>query len=541
MSAVAPRLAALLLAALLVLGWWLPNRPVDVGMDAAPGEKFASLSFAAYRPWESPLTDTFPTEAEADEDMARLARQANAARSYAAIEGAFDTAALAQRHRVKLWQGIWLGTDRAKNELEIARGIALAQKYPDTITRVIVGNEVLLRRDLPVTELIAAIDRVRAAVKQPVAYADVWEFWKQFPQVAPHVDVMLIHLLPYWEDVPTGIDAAVDHVHQVYKDMRALFPGKTIAIGETGWPSRGRQRADAVPSRVNEARFLRAFLALSRAEHFDYNFIEAFDQTWKYASEGIVGANWGIFDADRVEKIPLRGPIEEDPHWRRHALIGVLAGLALMELALRTRAPPCAGALSLVVIGMTLGGALSLAAAGLDGTLYDRHLMIAGTVNLPAQALLAALLVLHLNGRLPARGRTGAETTTALRRVLRGGGPPPAETWLGDILFLFLWSAVVLQALLVFDARYREFPVSSFAVPLVATAVLAWRSWPVRIGLREEAAAGLLLASGAIASMIEEGRLNAQSLAWNACALLFALPTLSAVWRGRKAERTARP
>lgn len=536
MSAVAPRLAALLLAALLGLAWCVANRPVDVGMDAAPGEKFASLSFAAYRPWESPLTDTFPTEAEADEDMARVARQATAARSYAAIEGAFDTAALAQRHGVKLWQGIWLGTDRAKNELEIARGVALAQKYPDTITRVVVGNEVLLRRDLPVAELIAALDRVRAAVKQPVAYADVWEFWKQFPQVAPHVDVMLIHLLPYWEDTPTGIDRAVDHVHQIYRDMRALFPGKTIAIGETGWPSRGRQRADARPSRVNEARFLRAFLALSRAEHFDYNFIEAFDQTWKYASEGIVGANWGIFDADRGEKIPLRGPIEEDPHWRRHALIGILAGLLLTELALRTRRPNGRGPVILATTAMALGGALSLAAAGLDGTLYDRHLLLAGIVNLPAQTLLAILLLLDLNGRLPAAARTGAETTRALRALLRGNAPPPAAAWLADTQFLFLWTASTLEALLLFDGRYREFPVSSFAVPLIVAACATPACRRPRHATREDIALTLLLPLAALASAIQEGPLNTQCLTWTACTLLLTAPqALRLLPRGRRA------
>ena len=65
----------------------------------------------------------------------------------------------------------------------MAAGIALANRYPDTIDRVIVGNEVLLRRDLPVEELIADIDAVRQAVKQPVTYADVWEFWREFPKL----------------------------------------------------------------------------------------------------------------------------------------------------------------------------------------------------------------------------------------------------------------------------------------------------------------------------------------------------------------------
>ena len=74
------------------------------------------------------------------------------------------------------------------------------------------------------------------------------------------------------------------HIRTIYRQMAALFPGKPIAIGETGWPSRGRWRKDAAPSRVNQAVFLRRFIALAAAEEFDYNLIEAFDQVWKYKS-----------------------------------------------------------------------------------------------------------------------------------------------------------------------------------------------------------------------------------------------------------------
>jgi exo-beta-1,3-glucanase (GH17 family) len=256
------------LCALMLLGWWLPNRRQDPGVGTH-AVKFNSLSYAPYRTGQSPLTGRFATEAEVDQDMALLAPLTRAIRSYAAIEGPYEGPALARKHGLKLWQGIWLGGDRAQNAREMARAIDFAHRYPDTIERVIVGNEVLLRRDLPVAELIADIDHVRASVKQPVAYADVSDFWDQFVQVAPHVDVVLIHLLPYWEDVPTGIDHAVEKVGQAYIHFTKLFPGKTIAIGETGWPSRGRQRRDAVPGRINEARFLREFIALSEADHFE--------------------------------------------------------------------------------------------------------------------------------------------------------------------------------------------------------------------------------------------------------------------------------
>jgi len=527
----------LCLAALLIAAWYLPNRPVDPP-GGVPGEKFSSLSFAAYRAGESPLTGRFPTEAEADADMALVASVAGAVRTYAAREGNFDAAALAQKHGVKMWQGIWLSGNRADNDREIARGIALANTYPNTIIRVVVGNEVLLRRDLPVTELIADIDRVKRAVKQPVAYADVWEFWKQFHEVAPHVDLMLIHLLPYWEDHPTGIDRAVQHVGDVYRQMRAKFPGKPIAIGETGWPSQGRERADAVPSLVNETKFLRDFLVLSHTEHLDYNFIEAFDQTWKYRSEGIVGANWGIYDAARKLKIPLTGAVSNDPDWLAHAVISVVAGLLLSLRGLwQGRALPASRRNALCVAGMALGGALGFAAAGVLASLYDLHLALAGAVNLLGQSALAVLAMLRLSGAVPAApASNGADATETARAFLTRLKLPKLHGAFEDLCFVFVWTAAIMQMLLLCDSRYREFPLATFAVPLLVTAGrLIARDCPRVGGQREELFAAGILALAAVGSALQEGPLNTQSLVWNACAVLLAAPPLLRLTAARRA------
>ena len=211
----------------------------------------------------------------------------------------------------------------------MAAGIAEANAYPTTVTRVVVGNEVLLRRDLSVDDLTADIDTVHAQVKQPVAYADVTDFWKQFPQVAPHVDIVMIHFLPYWENTPLSLGASIANIKTTTEQFKALFPGKQLSIGETGWPSRGRSRGGAVPSRVNEAVFLRQFVTLASQEGVDYNLIEAFDQPWKYEDEGVAGANWGLWNTHRIQKFPLTGPVTERPDWRWYALLGALSGCLL--------------------------------------------------------------------------------------------------------------------------------------------------------------------------------------------------------------------
>ncbi|WP_256360695.1 glycosyl hydrolase family 17 protein [Methylomonas koyamae] len=86
-------------------------------------------------------------------------------------------------------------------------------------------------------------------------------------------------------------------------------------IGESGWPSAGRQRGLAVPSVVNEAKFIRGMIQVAKRHNFDYNIVEAFNQPWKSELEGVVGANWGLFSADRKPVFPLTGPVLETPNW----------------------------------------------------------------------------------------------------------------------------------------------------------------------------------------------------------------------------------
>ena len=531
-------LAIGLLATLLV--WWWPNR-AQLGDLPMPAERLNSVSFAPFRTGDSPLRGIFPSAAEVDEDMRLIAPRVRGIRTYASIEGDYDVAAIAARNGLKLWQGAWLSGTLANNEREVARLIESANRHPETVERVVVGNEVLLRRDLPPAALIGYLDRVRAAVRQPVTYADVWEFWQQFPEVAEHVDIVTIHILPYWEDEPLDVEASIAHTRDIVHRMRALFPGKPIAIGEVGWPSQGRWREGAVPSTVNQARFLREFAALSRAEGFDYNVIEAFDQVWKYKSEGTVGAAWGLWTADRQPKFALSGPVRENALW------GWYAGAALLGLGLfaaTARAFPAAPRPPLALLALALGNALAFAWCGGVPYAFDEHLMLAVAVNLLGQAALAALLLRRAGQRLSGLPvelpRDGAMATATVRDLLRFR--LRWRDWrafaLDDLSFVFLWTAAVLQLLLLFDPRYRDFPFPTFAVPLVAAVARAvLGDLPRRSGGWAELWAGGTLAAAALAGAVLEGPHNIQALGWTACALGLAAPALLRLRRPVPATR----
>jgi exo-beta-1,3-glucanase (GH17 family) len=510
-------IGCVLLSILSVFLWGSANQKL-AGDVTMPAGKFNSLSYAPYQAWQSPESKSQPTSAEVAADLKLVATRADGIRTYSSIEGPFDIGALARQAGLKVWMGIWLSSNPADNAKEMAAGIAEANAYPDVITRVIVGNEVLLRRDLSVDDLIADIDYVHARVKQPVAYADVTDFWRQFPQVAPHVDVVMIHFLPYWEDQPLNVDKAIGNIKTTTDQFKTMFPGKVISIGETGWPSRGRWRQDAAPSRVNEAVFLREFVTLADQEGVDYNLIEAFDQNWKYEDEGVAGANWGIWNAQREQKFPLNGGVVEHPDWKWYAALGAVFGsLLFASTGFRN--------IRMAVPAFALGNAYAIACAGTLPMLYDDWLVADAVVNLGLQAVFAFMIVARADAALAGEKFPPKISAAATLAALRRGR---LLFNYDSLWFIFLASAAIFQMMLVFDPRYRDAPMPVFIVPVVAAVFRFWTKDKAGPLGWEDILAANVLAVGAIASAILEGGLNLDFVTWNFAALILAAPVIIA-------------
>ena len=189
-------------------------------------------------------------------------------RTYSIENGLDQVPALAAKVGLKVIQGIWLGSNRLKNLAQISTAVGLTKEYPDVITAVVVGNEVLLRGEMTTSDLAAIIRSVKSQVTVPVTYADVWEYWLRNREVYDAVDFVTIHILPYWEDIPVRAKYAAAHVDSIRQRMAVAFPGKEILIGETGWPSEGRMREGALPSRTNQARVVSEILDLAQAGKF---------------------------------------------------------------------------------------------------------------------------------------------------------------------------------------------------------------------------------------------------------------------------------
>lgn len=544
-------LPAFAVAALANLAYWTYEgrlQPVtNAGVDT-----IESVSFSPYRRGETPLIRVSPTQDEISADIAVLAGRVAGIRTYTSLEGLEEVPRYARPLGIKVIQGAWLGRDPAVNEREVRSAIRLANLYPDVIADVVVGNEVLLRRDLTLKQLAAYIRRVKTAIKQPVTYADVWEFWLRNPELASSVDFITIHILPYWEDNPIPIDHAIDHVMSIYKKVQAAFPGKRIAIGEIGWPSTGRMRGGARPSIVNEARFVRGFIRRATAEKIDYNIVEAFDQSWKRALEGTVGGHWGLLDSDRHAKFELSGPVSDDPNWRWHFVLSTgFAALAVLfawwrrpQLDLRKAFLYAAGA-------QVLGAFLVLDGALTATTCWTPFGWLSGGLGLAASVVLAILLLKALGDRLsglkwPVTPLPTAEEALNLLRRRPVPGPSFGERMLGLLQFGFVVGAVVTTVALIIDPRYRDFPSAAFLVPAFgygALAVSCDRRAPSSATLREEALLVTMLILGSVGVIVGEafqnlgearlGNLsnaiamaleNTQALGWSATLLLLALP-----------------
>ncbi len=326
-------LLALVVASMNIGLWWWGNLPHGPENWHGPISGFA-VSF--FRRYQSPLAGDFPSSAQIDSDLKLLHRYTDHIRIYSMLQNP-QVVRLAHKEGLHVMAGAWIDTRLENNEKEIEALIAMARRYPKTIDRVIVGNEVLFRNDLPPAKLMAYVDRVRAAIRQPVSIAEPDYIWEKYPELAQHVDFITVHLFPYWNGIPlTGSGKGLDHYPAIasalgsYQKLRQMFPGKPIVVGEIGWPSNGDRHEYAKPSVSNEAIFLREWFNVAKRDHVDYYVMEAFDQPWKEQLGSHTEAYWGMFNADRQLKFPFTGPVTEDTGWPWKALAASLLALLPM-------------------------------------------------------------------------------------------------------------------------------------------------------------------------------------------------------------------
>jgi exo-beta-1,3-glucanase (GH17 family)/cellulose synthase/poly-beta-1,6-N-acetylglucosamine synthase-like glycosyltransferase len=323
-------LITLLMGVLTVILWGLVNRP---GFEPPWPAKIDGFSFSPMRGEQNPQNGEGPEIAQIDEDLALLAGDVHAVRTYTVKGALAEVPRLAKAHGLNVAMGAWIDRDPSHNRAELDALVRIYRENHEQVVRVIVGNEAILREDQTVEQMIEHLREVKRSVWAPISTAEPWHIWLANPELVEQVDFIAVHMLPYWEGI--GIDDAVGHVLNRYRVLQDAYPDKPIVISEVGWPSNGRTRQDAVASNANQATFLRRFLAAAERENITYYLMEAFDQPWKRQIEGEVGSHWGVYDDDREPKFAFTSPVVPVPNWTSLAAISI--GLSVLILALMFR------------------------------------------------------------------------------------------------------------------------------------------------------------------------------------------------------------
>jgi exo-beta-1,3-glucanase (GH17 family)/glycosyltransferase involved in cell wall biosynthesis len=289
----------------------------------------SSLSYTPFEPGHI-VADVAADSEKVRADLKKLSTLTRAVRLYGSTEGNELVPPIAAEFGMKVTVGAWISKDVERNEREIEAAISLARHNSDVIG-VVVGNETIYRGEQKIEGLIDLIKKVKKSVNIPVTTGEIWNIWRDNPELASSVDFIAAHVLPYWENFTDkqAVDQAVDR----YELLRNQFPGKRIVIAEFGWPSAGYNLRNADPGTFEQAVVLRNFVARADAIGMEYNIVEAVDLPWKVTLGG-VEPYWGILNAEREPKFAWAGPVVNANYWKL-AIIAVLVGILLSLPILR--------------------------------------------------------------------------------------------------------------------------------------------------------------------------------------------------------------
>ena len=221
-------------------------------------------------------------------------------RSFSCTEGNELIPRIAHQKGLHTMVGAWLSEDRDRNELEIQSLIQLANEGAVDIAAV--GNEVLLRQELSLEEVLSYLQRVKAQLPAdiPVGYVDAYYQFLAHPELIEAVDVVLINCYPFWEGADNQY--ALAYLDRMHRLIRERAGDKQVIVAETGWPSSGQPVQAAQPSEENAMRYFLEAQQWAQHEGVYMFYFSSFDESWKVRQEGEVGARWGLWDKNETLK-----------------------------------------------------------------------------------------------------------------------------------------------------------------------------------------------------------------------------------------------
>lgn len=291
-----------------------------------------AISYGPFRDGQEPGKQG-PTEEQVLSDLKMIAERWHLIRLYDSSEASELVLKVIRKNNlpIRVLLGVWIAApdkfDWAVkgNKTQVENAVRLAKEYSDIVVAVNVGNETQVFWSWDKTDprlLIKAIRAVRGNVAQPVTTADDFNFWNknESKDIAAEVDFLLVHLYALWNGQQLG--SALSWMDENLVAIRALHPGRTIAIGEAGWATTYNatktgpgEQGGLIKGDVSEKAQKEFYTMLSGwidSRQVTTFWFEAFDENWKGggAASGPleVEKHWGLFTADRKPKLALQSP-----------------------------------------------------------------------------------------------------------------------------------------------------------------------------------------------------------------------------------------
>lgn len=309
-----------------------------------------------YTPLNSQYPDCMhvpPSQNNITRDIAVMSQLTNAVRLYGTdcnqtemVLHAIDRLELTD---MKVWLGVWLGNNDTTNDRQIAAMWEIIDKHVVTKLKdnkehqfkgVIVGNEVLFRKDMTSVELLKYISDIRTnftkiakqigvdSLNLPVALSDLGDNWTA--DMATQVDVVMSNVHPFFAGVDVSKAAGWTWSFWTTHDVALTASNDSIkqVIAEVGWPTGGGNSCGEVDctsstqgsvagiTELNQ--FMEDWICPSMANSTEYFWLDdrrpltvlelterrfsAFDEPWKvmYNEKGKEWEDkWGLMDVNR--------------------------------------------------------------------------------------------------------------------------------------------------------------------------------------------------------------------------------------------------
>ncbi|KAL8672990.1 MAG: hypothetical protein Q9168_002584 [Polycauliona sp. 1 TL-2023] len=271
-----------------------------------------------------------PSQNNVTRDVAVLSQLTNSIRMYGTdcnqtemVLHAIDKLGLTD---VKVWLGVWLDNNATTNARGLGSMNSILKEYgADPFLGVVVGNEVLYRKDMTAEALGLVLSDVRKNmtalnIDLPLATSDLGDNWTA--ELASEVDVVMSNIHPFFAGITPDVAAEWTWNFWQMKDvvLTANTKKKNI-ISEVGWPSAGGMDCGAANctagvkgavAGIKEMNaFMGNFVCQSLANATDFFWFEAFDEPWK-EQLNTPGKEWedkwGLMDLARELKAGVKIP-----------------------------------------------------------------------------------------------------------------------------------------------------------------------------------------------------------------------------------------